>query len=403
MRARASIPAQESETPEEVRQVRIMAIQRLCDVIYGRMNSSETSTHMVASLHKLEHDPGLLRRTEAVELLGRFPDPEAAGALADIVVKGEKAMPGPTGAWLRDSALLSLVSSKHFSTRDVNRGVRRIYRITRHLRFWTWSRVYDDLPVLARYRKLPVFFLAFWLLPILLLAIPTLILIWQFIDRNFYASMQRFIVSLNVRIDLFGRSFEDIINILITTGSAMEIYLIHQVVVAAAASLGGPLIRLPGGTGVRWRMSAALALLAVTAWLLWQGESIRQSGCYKMFNTFDNSSPCSDTLWLINYTLPLLLLPMYILAHDLEQSVRYEQARTGLFIRAESFLLRRITDIFYLMILLFLSASVWTKGSLREFVLPYMAYLFAVPFLFIVILKFISWGLGRLRAAAHNR
>jgi hypothetical protein len=214
--------------------------------------------------------------------------------------------------------------------------------------------------------------------------------------------MQRFIASSNIRIDLFDHSLGAIVDIMITVGSAMEIYLIHQVVVAAAASMGGPLIRLPGGTGMRWRIAAALALLAVTSWLLWQGESIRQSGCYKMFNTFDRSSPCSDMLWRINYILPLLLLPMYILAHDLEQSVRYEQARTGSFIRVLSFLLRRITDVFYLMILLFLSASVWTKGSLREVVLPYMAYLFAVPFAFIIILKFISWGLDWLRAARNR-
>ncbi|HYP38953.1 MAG TPA: hypothetical protein VEX13_01205 [Chloroflexia bacterium] len=403
LRVRASMPAQGPESPDEVGLVRKLAIERLCDVIYGRLAGKEASNAAGAPLRKLEHDPGLLRRTEAVELLGRFSEPEAATALANIVVRGEKTIPGPTGAWLRDSALLSLVSSKRLRTRDVNRGVRRIYKITRHLRFWTWSRVYDDLPLLARYHKLPVFFLAFWLLPILVLAIPTLLLVWQFVDRNFYARMERFITSLNVRIDLFGHSLVDIVNILITVGSAMEIYLIHQVVVAAAASLGGPLIRLPGGTGVRWRMSVALAFLAVTSWLLWQGESIRQSECYKMFNTFDGSNPCADTLWRINYILPLLLLPMYILAHDLEQSVRYEQARTGLFTRAESFLLRRITDIFYLMILLFLSASVWTTGSLREVVLPYMAYLFAVPFAFIAILKFISWGLVWLRATARNR
>jgi hypothetical protein len=402
LRARASIPAQESEAPEEVRQVRILAIQRLCDVIYDRLNSSKSSTPMVASLRRLEHDPGLLRRTEAIELLGRFPDPEAAGALADIVVKGEKAIPGPTGAWLRDSALFSLISSKSLPTRDVNQGIRRIYRITRHLRFWTWNRVYDDLPLLARYRKLPVFFLSFWLLPILVLAIPTLLLMWQFLDSSFYDKMQNFIESLNVQMDLFGWSLVDVVDILITAGSAMEIYLIHQVVVAAAASLGGPLIRLPGGTRMRWRMSAALALLAVTSWLLWQGISIRESGCYKNFNVVDGSSPCSDILWRINLTLPLLLLPTYILAHDLEQSVRYEQARTGLFTRAASFLLRRITDLFYLAILLFLSASVWTVGSLREAVLPFMAYLFAVPFAFIVILKFISWGLDWLRTSMRS-
>ena len=403
LRVRASMPTQEPEASEDVRQVRRLAIQRLCDVIYGRLDGKESNQAAGASIRKLEHDPGLLRRTEAVELLGRFPDPEAAVALADIVVKGEKAIPGPTGAWLRDSALLSLVSSKRLSTRVVNRGIRRIYSTTRHLRFWTWSRVYDDLPVLARYRKLPVFFLSFWLLPVLLLAIPSLILAWQFIDRSFYGRMQSFIQSLNVQIDFFGRPFGWLVDVLIFVGAALGIYLIHQIEVAAVAGVGGPIMRIPGGTRMIWRIAVAMGLLAVTSWLLWRGWNILESRCYEKFVVRTGVNACADELGRISFILPLLLLPIYILSHDLEQSVRYEQARARWFPRVSSFLLRRITDIFYLAALLFLAAGVWGSGSLGQAVLPYMAYLFAVPLAVIVVLKFISWGLDFLRAATRNR
>lgn len=260
--------------------------------------------------------------------------------------------------------------------------------------------MYDDLPVLARYRKLPVFFLTFWLLPILVLSVPALILVWQFVDRNFYSSMQSFIESLDVQIDLFGRSFTWLVDALIVVGSGLAIYLIHQVVVATAASIGGPLIRLPGGTRMRWRLALALVLLTITSWMLWQGSTMLQNRCYMMGPLNPDgtiSPPCVEDLWSINYILPLLLLPLYILAHDLEQSVRYEEARTGWFPRAASFLLRRITDIIYLVALPFLAAGVWASGPLGQVVLPYMAYLFAVPFAVIFILRFISWGLGLLR------
>lgn len=344
----------------DVAALRRATLHGLRDLIYAREGSPAAAP---APFHP-EHDPALRRRTEAVEMVGRFPDPEAVTILADLLERGETAIPAPAGRWLRDTALLVLLRSSRLPARLVQAVLLRHYSIRRYPFPWQWSAVYDDLPLLARYEKLGIFFRAFWLWPLLIGAIPALALAWQLL----------FPVSLG-RGDLLR-------SLLITLGTGLEIYLVHQVLIALLAGRGGPPVRVPGGVPDRtkgWIGAALAVLLGAIVGLI-------TSGSFQFSR--DGISLGALGLLAAVLLLPLLLLPTFLLAHDLEGAVRYAPPGTHRRLRWWAVVLRRLTDFTYILVLPALAGAVWgQEGAFGPAAVIYLLYLFLVPFL-------VAGGLG---------
>jgi hypothetical protein len=360
----------------DVAALRRATLQGLRDLIYARDQPAEAPTTFSP-----EHDPALRRRTEAVEMVGRFPDPEAVAILADLVERGDAEIPYPVGRWLRDTALLVLLRSTRLPAREVERVLLRHYSIL-HTPFpWQWSAVYDDLPLLARYGKLGIFFRAFWLWPLLIGAVPTLALIWQLL----------FPQSLG--------SGELLRSLVITVGTALEIYLLHQVVVALLAGWRGPPLRVPGGVSVRLKGVAAAVLTILAGGLLVVVLGLIASGQFQV----SEGGVAAGALGLLVPVvgLPLLLVPLFILAHDLETAARYAPRGSSRGLRVWAVLVRRITDVTYLFSLLALAGAMF--GLSKQFgpaLLLFLLYLFAVPFLVVGGLGLVTRLLASGRASA---
>ncbi len=308
-----------------------------------------------------EHDPALRRRTEAVELLGRFPDTAAVDVLGALLLTGERALPPPIGPWLRDTALLTLLQSPRLPRRRVDDVLRDAYDITRHLWPWQWSAVYDELPLLARYGRLGVFVRAFWLWPLLLGAVPTLVLLGQLLFRPAQ-----------------GLRFDWLRDLIVTLGSALELLLVHQVVCALLAGQYGPPLRLPGRVGATGQAWAGLGLAVLVLGLL--GAIV----ALLFTDSFQRSPLGAAALLGAVLVLPWVLLPMFMLAHDLEVAVRYARRRALWRTRLAAVLLRRLTDASYVFLLLALAGGVYPfPGAFGPAFAALLAYLLAVPFLVI--------------------
>ena len=340
----------------EARALRLRTIAGLRELIYapGETGGAADSTF------RPEHDPALRRRTEAVEVLGRFPDPEAAAVLTDLLLRGERDLPPPVGRWLRDTALLTLLRTTRLPGPAVAAALSQAYGFLRHPLPWQWSAVYDDLPLLARYHKLGLFFRAFWLWPLVILALAPLGLLWQIIANQSVGSVGGD-ADLSLLRDLG-----------ITLGTGLEIYLVHQVLVALLAGRLGTLLRVPNaaprlkaiaGAGVALLVGAILVLVIglIGAGTVTTGEG--RAG-----------------FLLAAMVLPLFLLPMFILAHDLELAVRYAPRRQSWGLRAWAVLLRRLTDLIYILFLPTVGGLIWfDQINFGPASLGFLAYLYIVP------------------------
>jgi hypothetical protein len=351
------VPDPAAAPPQADAELRRRTITALADLIYGRGDGAAAPD---VRAFRPEHDPALRRRSEAVELLGRFPDAEAAAVLSDLVLRGERDLPAPVGRWLRDTALLTLLRSHRLPPGAVDNVLRRTYSIARHPLPWQWSAVYDDLPLLARYGKLGLFFRVFWLWPLLVLALAPLGLIGQMLKLVPVGSVGGG-GDLTIFSDLF-----------ILLGTGLEIYLIHQVMIALLAGRLGPLLRVPQ-VSLRWKAAAGavLALLVMLLLVLMVGLIVA-----------DTVATGEGRPWFLFTTLvlPVLLLPMFILAHDLEVAIRYAPRRQSRGIRLWATLLRRMTDFIYIFLLPVLGSLVWyDQVAFGPATLGLLAYLFAVP------------------------
>ena len=322
------------------------------------------------------HDPALLRRSEAVTLLGRFSDPEAAAVLEELLLHGEARLPAPAGRWLRDTALLTLLRSSRLPAAAVDAALTHAYSFLRQPWPWQWSAVYDDLPLLARYGRLGVFFRAFWLWPLLLLAVPAGLLARQLIDPTP-------LVPGFAWLDVF-----------ITLGAGLEIYLVHQVVVALLCGRGA-LLALPHPVGPRGKVAAGVLLALIVLALLVLSAGVVLSGCFQV--SVNGVSSCALTLQGVALALPLALLPLFLLAHDLEQAARAQAPGTAGPLGAVAAVLRRLTDVIYIVVLPLLAGGVWgTGGTFRVAALAYLGYLLVVPFLVAGALWLLTGLLARL-------
>jgi hypothetical protein len=78
--------------------------------------------------------------------------------------------------------------------------------------------------------------------------------------------------------------------------------------------------------------------------------------------------------------LPLLLLPMFILAHDLELAVRYAPRGQSWGLRVWAVLLRRLTDLIYILFLPTVGGLIWfDQINFGPASFGFLVYLFIVP------------------------
>jgi hypothetical protein len=364
----------------EIEELRRQTIKGLADLINARGEYPASSQ----GTFSLEHDPILLRRAAAVELLGRFPNREAADVLSDLLLHAERKIKHPPGAgrWLRDTALLTLLRSTRLPRASVNKALLRGYSFLRYLSPLRWGEVYDDLPVLGHYRKKWIFFVAFLLVPLLIFAAPTLILAGQLLDPDAFTR------------DELRRNF-------VVYGVPIEIYLVHQVVIALLAGMYGPILRLPGGSRPVWKAILAVTLALIGITLVQAGQQIIESQCMNDSITYDEGktyvSICADQLWQIAWACPLLLLPIFILAHDLRQITRYMPRGKAIVLRILPYILQLVTlGIYIYMPRLVAAAVAPTALEFRDVVIPYLAYLFGAPLLVAITLKLLTFTFGRL-------
>jgi hypothetical protein len=334
-----------------------------------------------------------------VEMLGRFPDPAAADVLSDLLLHGERDIAAPAGRWLRDTALLTLVRPNRLPAAAVNHALGRSYSILRHPFPWQWSTVYDDLPLLSYYHRMGVFFRAFWLWPLLVLLGPTLLFLWP-IAAGITVQDIGSLLPLSGLAKLLVML---VLAVVAIVGASLEIYLVHQVLVALLAGSYGPLLRLPGR--VAGRRLAALGLVGLLVGLL------------VLFAVLFVNAPVATTsgtgldprvlgIELVTMVLPLVLLPMFIVAHDLEREVRYLPRGQEVDLRLAALALRRLTDLAYLILLPALALTLWfratasqgaTDNSIKYWLPLWLLYLFAVPVLVAAGLQLLT----RLLAHTH--
>jgi hypothetical protein len=137
----------------------------------------------------------------------------------------------------------------------------------------------------------------------------------------------------------------------ITLGTGLEIYLVHQVMIALLAGRLGTLLRVPNasprlkavaGVGVALLVLAVLILVIA---LIGAGAVTSGEG--------------RPGFLLAAMVLPLFLLPMFILAHDLELAVRYAPGQQSWGLRVWAVLLRRLTDLIYILFLPTVGGLIW--------------------------------------------
>jgi hypothetical protein len=214
-----------------------------------------------------------------------------------------------------------------------------------------------------------IFFRAFWLWPLLLLGgLPTLGAIWQ--------------IVANTAVGSVGGGFDwgVLRDLGIVLGTGLEIYLVHQVIIALLAGLYGPPLRLPNRTTPRWKAVAGAGLAVVV--LIMLGIMLVMVVTSAFTIQVEGISTGQIALRLAVLVFPLLLLPMFMLAHDLEQAGRYAVQRQGRGLRLWATILRRTTDVIYIVVLPFLAGSIWLdRGAFGPSVVAFLAYLCVVPFI----------------------
>ena len=182
-------------------------------------------------------------------------------------------------------------------------------------------------------------------------------------------------------------------------GTGLEIYLVHQVVIALLAGLYGPPLRLPNRATPRWKavVGAGLAGLVLVMLLVMLVVVVTSAFTIQV----EGVSTGQILLRLAVLVFPLLLLPMFMLAHDLEQAVRYAVQRQGWGLRLWAAILRRTTDVIYIVFLPFLAGAIWLdRGAFGPSVLAFLAYLFVVPLIVTGGLWIITRLAAQLRGTA---
>ncbi len=363
---------------EERARRRHLLLADLEDLIYAR---NKWKQQRPVEVEDLAHDPAVIHRMEAVEALGLFPDVEAGHALTKLMQINVKSdIQGIPGQWLRDAALLTLLRSKRLPPETVTRALEEEYTIRKHWNPFSWGAVYEELPLLREYRKLPVFFRAFWSKPFVVLGLIASVIPLQML--GIIPAMLPIWLSFIVSI-CFG-SF---------------LYLVHQIEVEWIAQhvsvlpVRGhvpPRLKL-----VSWSVLFVIYVLLIVATIVALGRDAMAVGSVE-----------AVTLRVVSLALPVLLVPMFALSRDLEMEARYRQRNRATLLDAVVVLLRNFTILAYIVLPFAFYGGLWTvessKGLLTILSVVYLFYLFVAVLLFWAILPWLLRNIGRLLAGQRH-
>lgn len=351
---------------------RLELISDLYDLIFAR---GKWAGEQPRSLNEIANDAAVRHRIQAVEALGLFPNVEAGKILRDLLrLKAGDTIAGVPGRWLRDTALLTLLSSKRLPTKIVNDALIEEYSFTKHIAPWSWGEMYDELPLLRHYGKLLLFVRAFWIWPILLCLPFVIILILQDLGLAFKPS-----------------DLPSIVNLAVVVGASLEVYFVHQWLIQWIAGQNRTVLRLPGRATSRGRLVFLTSLFTLLVLGIWLLQVTRTLGSFAVY-----------ALTGVSLLVPLLLVPIYVLSYDLSLTARYTLGIKGFRLQFANSFLRLMTIMAYITSITAFYASVLeaARKDIPALALAYLLYLlFIVPMMWKVLPEL----LGRLKQFLQPR
>ena len=265
------------------------------------LRARQVRQRVIAALEATVFDPPRavrpMERAQAVRLLGQFSDQAATGALFHVLGNATRDIqPRPLGRWLRDIALDTLLRSPFQQDTNIKPGLARYYSLSRRLVGGRLERniIYDDIPLLAQFGSLGLLLRTYAAPMIVLLFSMVLGAEWLLANGS----------------PLGGTAWLIwLVASLYFVALGLGIYNLHQVLLVLLVSWLGPKLRIPAISSGNVKLAFAAVLSFAGAVLLL--ASILSSLLY----TIPQARSLTVLLLLL---MPLLILPCYMLAHDLE-------------------------------------------------------------------------------------
>ncbi|MDQ2810282.1 MAG: hypothetical protein M3Z04_25685 [Chloroflexota bacterium] len=337
-----------------------------------------------------------LDRVNAVQVLGQLRDPSATALLGRVLCDAtHRARPAGFGRLLRDTALAGLLRSPLQAGPATDRLLARYYNVFRQVRRGRLERnlIFDDLPLLARYRRLRPAVLGY-LFPLFALLIGGIL-------------AAEALAWVNGQLRPAGQPLDPvrsrIAELLFFLGLGLTIFNLHQILLVWIATTLGSRLPLPAIPRIGSKTALGLILAVLAAGL----AVYTFAGLEQMRGAYDPATAAALT-W-ITLLLPLLVLPCYMLAHDLEVTAHLAAPTRLLSWMATA--LRWISAIVYTVFirlafgftdfdLSFIPNSDLADWAIALAMWPYLVYLLLTPFPVIGLLAL--WGyiarLLRIRA-----
>ena len=337
-------------------------------------------------------------RVEAVQLLGQFHDPAAGAALGRVLRQALSRLgPGSPARWLRDTALDTLLRAPAQQGPATDRILAGYYSFWAHLRQGRLERnvIYDDIPLLLHFGRGRLV-LRSYVLPLVSLLLGLVVLAEVLTWLGGLRAADRAGASLQSPGVLLG-------GLVLFAALGLGLFNLHQVALVwlVARARGRPV--LPGGAGLPGKAGVAgvLALAALGLALYASGEAL-----YLVTHLRAEAPPVPVSLLL----LPLLVVPCYMLAHDLETGAAGGTGggpRWGF--AALAVILRWACGLLYIAFVLvafawsaiprLLAPGPSTDLAVALGMLPFVAWLVLAPVPVLLILA----GVARLRAGGPGR
>lgn len=282
-----------------------LPLDRAPDPAVAEVSAAGLRRRVITDLARLITDPAegvsALDRVEAVRLLGQLGGPLARLTLAGVLRAGPRLSPPAVGRWLRDTALDTLLRDPDRAATD--RLLTAYYRLDRRLLRGRLERnlVYDDIPTLLAHHRAGALVRGY-LLPLLATLLALVIVpevIYPLIRSVPGHSLLGFVALISLGLGLFNLHQVGLILLVAWAGSRLPLLHIER-------------------RAIRVAWAVALAGLAFLFSLL---------GVLLVLASISTGSP--DLQMLVQgciWGVPLLILPCYMLAHDLETDVQNSPA-----------------------------------------------------------------------------
>lgn len=334
-----------------------------------------------------------LDRVAAVQVLGQLPDPAATALLGRVLRDAiRRARPAGFGRLLRDTALAGLLRSPLHTGPATDRLLARYYNLFSQLRRGRLERnlIFDDLPLLVRYQRLrpAVLGYLFPLFAVLALSI----------------GVAEALAWVNGLLRPAGQPLDPvpsrIAELLFFLGLGLTIFNLHQILLVWIVTALGSRLPLPVIQRVGRKIGLGLTLAALAAGL----TLYTFAGLEQMRGAYNPAR--AELLTWITLLLPWLVLPCYMLAHDLEVTAHAAAPTRLLSLVATA--LRWISAIVYMVFirlafgftefdLSFIPDSDLSDWAIAVAMWPYLAYLLLTPFPMLALLALWGYIARRLR------